>query len=164
MKTNGLGRLVEACWTAIPSHFPKVKLDAYIFMPNHLHGIVVIQETEEGTACRAPTSSSGPDGLQSGPDARDPGVHFAPFVHDGLTREAFSRPVAGSLSTIVRSLKSAVTKRARGLGLSNSAAIWQRNYYEHVIRNSAALDEIRRYIADNPMRWQEDPENPRFGK
>ena len=37
--------------------------------------------------------------------------------------------------------------------------MWQRNYYEHVIRNSASLDEIRRYIADNPLRWEEDPEN-----
>ena len=40
--------------------------------------------------------------------------------------------------------------------------MWQRNYYEHVIRNSASLDEIRRYIADNPLRWEEDPENPRL--
>ena len=163
MKTNGLGRLVEAYWSAIPLHCPKVKLDAYIVMPNHLHGIVAIQEVE-GTACRAPTSASVPDGLQSGSDVRDPGVPFAPFVHDGLTREAFSRPVRGSLPTILRSLKSAVTNGARDLGLSNSASIWQRNYYEHVIRNSASLDEIRRYIADNPMLWEEDPENPRFNR
>ena len=69
-------------------------------------------------------------------------------------------PPKRSIGAIVGSYKSAVSKRINVLRGTPGAAVWQRNYYEHIIRNEAALNRIRQYIADNPARWAEDPENP----
>jgi putative transposase len=67
---------------------------------------------------------------------------------------------AAPLSVIVRSFKSAVTKRVNAIGATDGP-IWQRNYYEHVVRDEHALDRLRRYIFENPIRWADDPDNPR---
>lgn len=121
-----VGEGAAACWAAIPEHFPHVSLDAFIVMPNHVHGIVVI--AGRGTPWRAPT-------------------------------EAFGRPVPGSLATVIRAFKSSVTrllirdKRRRG-------SLWQRGYYEHVVREEDELGRLRPYIAENPLKWDEDAENP----
>lgn len=67
-------------------------------------------------------------------------------------------PRAGSLGAIVRSYKAAVCRRCRLLGFEEFA--WQARYYDHIIRSERSLDEIRRYITDNPARWREDTDNP----
>ena len=64
------------------------------------------------------------------------------------------------LPEIVRAFKTFSARRINALQGTAGTALWQRNYYEHVIRDEAALDRIRQYIADNPARWHEDPENP----
>ncbi len=128
MIPNDLGKLVEACWQEIPHHFPEIALDAFILMPNHLHGILVI--TGRGTACRAPTSK----------------------VH----QPAFGKPTAGSLATIIRSFKSAVTRGWHMNLCRVDRPIWQRNYFEYVIRNDRKLAQIREYIASNPAKWLKD--------
>ena len=76
------------------------------------------------------------------------------------TVESFGCPVAGSLPTIVRSFKSAVTKRINELRENRGAPVWQRNYYEHVIRDENDLHSIRQYIADNPVKWADDENHP----
>jgi len=76
------------------------------------------------------------------------------------TNEKFGRPVQGSIPTIIRSFKSAVTKSAHELGLFIKSQIWHRNYYEHVIRNEEALERIRNYIITNPENWSRDTDNP----
>jgi REP element-mobilizing transposase RayT len=134
MVLNDAGQLAEGCWMAIPDHFPQVKLDAFVIMPNHVHGIVVIHD-RWGTACRAPT-------------------YRAPTV------EQFGRPVAGSIPTIIRSFKSAATKRINEIHNVPGVKLWQRNFYEHIIRNDNELDRIRQYIANNPLQWEMDRENP----
>ena len=78
------------------------------------------------------------------------------------TRERFGKPVEGSLPTIVRSFKSGVTRRAR-LELGWDGPVWQRGYYERIVRNEKDLNRIRQYILDNPAKWELDAENP-FGK
>ena len=142
IELSTLGELVQTCWRQIPSHFEAVTLDEYVIMPNHLHGIIV-KWSDKGTACRAPT------------DPRDPGVAFTPIVKEGRTQERFGRPVTASLATIVRSFKSAVTKVARQQWLWQNKPLWQRNYYEHIIRQSESLEDIRQYIKSNPFRWAE---------
>ncbi|MFZ5432445.1 MAG: transposase [Calditrichota bacterium] len=74
------------------------------------------------------------------------------------TAEEFSKPVCDSLPTVVRSYKAAVTKSAHELGLC-SGAVWQRGYYERVIRRESELYNTRKYIRDNPLGWDTDPEN-----
>jgi REP element-mobilizing transposase RayT len=137
---NGLGQIVQECLDKIPSHFPNAEIDAFVVMPNHIHGIIFIYENNpsdadtfdrKGTIYRAPTH----------------------------TIEQFGKPTVGSLPTIIRTYKAAVTRRA-GREF-NSANIWQRNYYEHIIRDQVDYERIANYIASNPENWQDDQENPR---
>jgi len=134
MILNEYGNIVDDCWCAIPEHFPNVELGGYMVMPNHVHGIIVIND-------RADTNVS----------ARRGTIYRAPT-------EQFGKPVIGSIPTIIRTFKSAVTRRI-GREL-NATGIWQRNYYEHVIRNHEDWDRIHRYIESNPSMWAEDEENP----
>ena len=91
-------------------------------------------------------------------------IHGIVMITDGRGRS--DRPVAPSgprprsLGALMAGFKSAATKRINTMRGTPGAAVWQRNYYEHIIRNEAALNRIRQYIADNPARWAEDPENP----
>lgn len=77
------------------------------------------------------------------------------------TPEQFGSPVSGSLPTIIRSFKSAVTTHVNILRQTPSAPVWQRNYHEHVIRDENDLYRIREYIQTNPLRWESDRENPK---
>jgi REP element-mobilizing transposase RayT len=127
MRLNDYGKTADECWCAIPEHFQNVEVGAYVVMPNHVHGILVINDDRRGTIYRAPT-------------------------------EQFQKPVRGSIPTIVRTYKAAVTRR---IGREqNATGMWQRNYYEHVIRNHEDWDRIHRYIETNPSMWAEDEENP----
>lgn len=132
MALNDLGSIADECWRAISEHFPFVELDAYVIMPNHVHGIIVIRESV-GARHVCPSGYASPQQPPRGPAPR-------------------------SLGAIVGSFKSAVTKRI-GREL-NATGIWQRNYYEHIIRNEKDLQRITDYIEMNPLRWNEDDENP----
>ncbi len=144
MRLNRYGEIVQGEWLLTAQLRPNVVLDAWVVMPNHFHGIILITNDRWGTTRRAPTKEN----FQSGT------ARCAPTI------EQFGKPVAGSLPTIVRAFKSAVTKRVNDLRKTPGAAVWQRNYYEHVIRNEDSLQKIREYIVNNPVRWEYDRENP----
>ena len=128
MILNDFGKIADECWSAIPEHFPLVELGAYVVMPNHVHGIIVIHDGR-GTIYRAPTI------------------------------EQFGKPTVGSLPTIVRTYKAAVTRR---IGREhNATGIWQRNYYEHIIRDEKDMQNKTDYIESNPSLWDKDDNNPR---
>jgi putative transposase len=80
--------------------------------------------------------------------------------HAVPVREAFGRPVAGSLPTIMRAFKAAAAKKINELRGTPGKEVWHRNYFEHVIRDDEDLDRIREYILYNPARWDEDADNP----
>jgi len=126
-RLTGTGMIAAGCWEEIPKHFPNVALDAFVVMPNHIHGILMIRRD---TACRVSTV------------------------------ERFGKPVANSLPTIIRSYKSAVTKQVNELRRSPGSPVWQRNYYEHVIRDEKDLNEVREYVTNNALKWDLDSENP----
>ncbi len=126
MQMNELGAVAQSCWQEIPAHFPHVQLDAYVVMPNHIHGIIVIMDV--GAYASPPMPPRGPQ--------------------------------PKSVGAMVGSFKSAAAKRINEIRGTPGMPVWQRNYYEHIIRNEAALDETRRYIAENPLRWESDHENP----
>lgn len=140
MRLNSLGHIAFTCWQAIPNHFPHVELDAFVVMPNHLHGILVISDAlDRARQCRAPTIQQN---------------------HISKT-EGFGKPVSGSIPTVIRSYKSAVTKRINLIcNTKYTSLIWQRDLYEHVSRYEESLHSIRQYITENPQRWADDPENP----
>ena len=77
-----------------------------------------------------------------------------------LQTERFGQPLSGSIPTIVRSYKSTVTKRINDLRHTPAAAVWQRNYYEQIIRDETSLEGMREYIVNNPLKWAVDRENP----
>ena len=80
-------------------------------------------------------------------------------MNRALANESFGKPIPGSIPTIIRMFKSAVTREIKRLDYPFFYSIWQRNYYEHIIRNENELDCIRKYIQENPLRWQYDKEN-----
>jgi putative transposase len=138
MVENEYGEVARTCWEEIPHHFQRAELDVFVVMPNHVHGILIIADKIR----TSPTSV----GAQ----------HAAP-----LSWRA-SRPNVspGSLGAIIRSFKSATTKRINNLRATPYVPPWQRGYYEHVIRNEDDLRRIREYILTNPLRWELDRENP----
>jgi REP element-mobilizing transposase RayT len=135
-----IGAIVDECWSAIPDHFPAVELDAYVVMPNHLHGIVIITQHAANVGARHAVP------LQSRPEP--------------TPVQAFGKPISGSLPMIVRSFKSAAARLVNISRDTPSAPLWQRNYYEHIIRNENDLNRIRAYIENNPSTWETDSENP----
>ena len=136
MILSNLGKIADECWRAIPDHFPFTEMGAYVVMPNHVHGIIVIRNDESITVGA---------------------THASPL------RIPNSRPHGAprrSLGAIVGSFKSAVTKL---IGREHSATgIWQRNYYEHIIRDEKDLQNKSDYIEANPMLWDEDENNPQY--
>ena len=133
MHCNQLGHIAHSFWLALPCRFPHIQLEAFVIMPNHLHGILMILDGQSNT-----------------------------MITDYHPRkmEKFGKPVTGSIPTVIRSFKSAVTKRINLLRRSSSPPIWQRNYYESIIRIESGLDKVRDYIVNNPQHWDSDQENP----
>ena len=135
MVLNEWDKIVQSCWHAIPEHYPTAELDTFVIMPNHIHGIIVIKNGNVEAQDIAPLQPT-----------------------DQPTRGATSTNVTpNSLGSIVRSFKAAVTRRIRqSLPMDDHTAIWQRNYYEHIIRNQESFNQIREYIVHNPGKWTED--------
>ncbi|MGB7293038.1 MAG: transposase [Thermodesulfobacteriota bacterium] len=133
IKLNQYGEIVNLEWLKTNNMRTNLVLDAYIIMPNHIHGIISISDFDDrrGTLQRAPT-----------------------FEH-------FGKPVSNSIPTIIRLFKSSVTKQINALRGTLGLPVWQRNYYEHVIRNEDDLSEIREYILNNALKWDLDSENPK---
>ncbi len=139
IRLNEAGRMVESVWNGMPTFYPGVITDAFVVMPNHIHGIVVLV----GAAPRG-RPDFGPPADRGQPQG------VAPTL---------------SIPDVVHRFKTMTTKRYTD-GVKRSGwppfpgRLWQRNYYEHIVRNEESLNRIRRYIADNPARWSFDRENP----
>ncbi len=140
MEWSDIGRIAQQYWSEIPDHFPFVRLDEYVVMPNHVHGIVVIDKN-------LPDSAPVP-----GVPVETRHAVSLPNVPNSATNQ-FSKPIPHSLSTIVRSYKSAVKKWSTD---NRFDFAWQSNYHDHIIRDQQELDRIRDYIASNPANWKQD--------
>jgi putative transposase len=125
MYLNDAGHMLARLWNDIPARFADIETDAFVVMPNHMHGIIVLPDAANGAA-----------------------TGVVPAL--GEVVAAFK-----SASTVdyIRSVKTRAWPAFRRW-------LWQRNYYEHVIRDEKALDRIHRYIVENPARWAFDDENP----
>ncbi|MEW5942070.1 MAG: transposase [Chloroflexota bacterium] len=128
MKLNPFGEILRDEWLRSEAMRPEIKLDAFVIMPNHLHGIVGI--------CRADEVST--------------------WAH---SRAPLQR-TAKSLGSFVAQFKASATRRINAWRSKPEIRVWQRNYYEHILRNEAELDRARQYIVENPLKWELDRENP----
>ncbi len=134
MALSPYGRIVQRAWDDLPNHYPHVELDAWVIMPNHVHGIIVLGSDAAG-AC----------GVQVG-------LSPAPAAFPSSRRHG--------LSEIMRALKSFSARRINRLRRSPGTSFWQRGFYDHIIRHDREMDAIRQYIADNPLKWEFDQDNP----
>ena len=173
MALNEQGKSIQRAWLETASKRPSIQLDEFVIMPNHFHGIIwIVDEVQRrGTACRAQNACRIPDSGRA-PEivsmVRDRSVHCGhgtPCPYDpniaptpDLKFERFGRPVSGSLPTIIRSFKSAAGKYVNEVRESPGTPVWQRNYYERIIRNDDELLRTRDYIRANPENWQSDEE------
>jgi REP element-mobilizing transposase RayT len=138
MILNKYGSIANEFWLEIPKHFDNATIDEFIVMPNHLHGIIILNDKNirRDTACRVPAS------------------------HDETKQiERFGKPTKNTIPTIIRSYKSAVTKQINILRKSPGFSVWQKNYYEHIIRNDKEYHLIKDYIINNPVNWEFDENN-----
>ncbi len=151
MRRNEAGRIVEHAWRDLPNHNAGIALDAFVVMPNHVHGIIII--TGGGPA--SPGADSGrsdcPVGAGSEPAPTAAQTRPAGLKHHGLPE-------------IIRQFKTFSALRINRLRGTPGVSVWQRNYYEHIIRGSESLYRIRQYIHTNPARWAFDHDNPRRTK
>lgn len=152
MTLNKLGQIATDCWQVIPDHFPHTHLDTFVVMPNHLHGILVMIDDRSYLNTHPLRSNSG-KGIALQCPYDNP---RSPNDKPSLNKREFEKMIPGSLPTIVRSYKSATTKYINLLRNTPGTPIWQRNYYEHIIRDEPALQNIRQYIQNNPSAWQKD--------
>jgi putative transposase len=127
---TSLGQAAANCWTEISVHFSFVVLEGFVVMPNHVHGIIVIDKPDDGNA-RVETQDFA--SLQSSPN------RFG--------------PQSKNLASIVRGYKIGVTKFARH---NNISFKWQARYHDHIIRNDEEYQRVWDYIQTNPQKWAED--------
>ncbi len=140
------GILVSEAWVDLPRHYRNVSLDTVVIMPDHLHGIIALSD------CADRAQKEERAGLRPAPT--DPETNA--LVGAGL-RPAL--PPAGkmaSLSEVIRALKTFSARRINELRGTPGEPLWQRGYYEHVIRNGRELNFARRYIHNNPLQWTLD--------
>jgi putative transposase len=147
MRMNDFGVIVQTCWNELPSHYPQVQLNAFVVMPNHIHGIIIINDD----AVRSNHRLSPMNITENEPSvgARSP------------------RPYGKiTLGNIIAFFKYQSTKRCNVIRNSPGIKLWQRNYYDHIIRSERSMNRIREYIKANPDRWQWDGKNQgiRVGK
>ncbi|MCJ7436132.1 MAG: hypothetical protein MUO77_21850, partial [Anaerolineales bacterium] len=147
-KLNKVGKIVDWEWLELPKRLPYIELGAHVVMPNHFHGILFIQENVGATRQGQIISQSGTESLQI-------------ITSESIDGSPLPRgPKPASLGAIIAQFKSRVTKRIWKFPELNNTPIWQRNYYEHVIRNQTDLQNKTDYIEANPLLWDEDDENP----
>ena len=135
MYLSEIGHIASRMWHEIPDHFPFIGLDAFVVMPNHIHGIIVINRFVGTPIVGA--------------------LHATPLPPDDVTHlldktMSFISPKSGSLSVVVRSYKSAVTKHVHKL---DSHFSWQNGFYDTIICTTGQLKRIRKYVLDNPQNW-----------
>ena len=136
MLLNEIGIIVRDEWIKTAEIRPEIRLDEYIIMPNHIHGIIIIVDDNR----RHATGRGDPRGTPTRP--------VAPTIKPG--------PKPKSIGSIMAGFKSAVTKRVNAYRGAPGQKLWQRNYWEHIIRNEIELNRIRNYIINNPKNWDED--------
>ncbi|MCK4547497.1 MAG: transposase [Candidatus Eisenbacteria sp.] len=147
------GAIVQEQWIRTGAVRDNVELDAFVVMPNHLHGIVVLNDP------RVPVGATRWVARNAiGPPVQSWATHrVAPT---GPDRIRAAGPEHGSLGAIIGQFKPAATRAINRLRHTPGGLVWQRNYYEHVIRDEEEFNRIRQYIFDNPLEWDLDPENP----
>jgi putative transposase len=128
MRLSSIGEITRKCWEEIPCHFNNIELDEYVIMPNHIHGIIIINDSQSEVQSK-------------NVQRRDVQLNVSTSIS----------PKMGSLSVAIRTYKAAVTMICRRNKLYEFC--WQPRFYERIIRNEKELNDIRDYIINNSLKW-----------
>jgi putative transposase len=163
MKLSEIGNIAQQCWMNIPVHFPFVELGEFVVMPNHVHGIIIVNkpmnwetngemnwETNDGTNVETQDFAS----LQPQPQPQFQFQFQFQFQHAPTpgNHNQFG-PQSKNLASIIRGFKIGVTKYARSNAIDFG---WQSRYYDHIIRNDESFQRVSNYITNNPLKWMDD--------
>jgi len=132
IRLSKIGNFVSEQWSGLSEQYPHAVVDEFVVMPNHFHGIIHLTDVD---------SKSVGAGFQPAQTLRNP------------TRRH-------GLPEIIRGFKTDTGRNINRINGTPGQPVWQRNYYEHVVRAEHDLDSIRKYILENPLKWEEDEENP----
>jgi putative transposase len=161
VRLNAFGQAVAETWLWLGTQYGYVELDEWVVMPNHLHGIVVITDTDNGRPADGGGVGGGSRtaptviGATGGGGGVGGGSRTAPTVIASAAPTVKRKP----LGRLIGAFKTVSTKRINEYRGTPGVVVWQRNYYEHIIRDECSLNRIRAYIAANPLRWHLDREN-----
>ncbi|ROL55715.1 transposase [Bacteroidetes/Chlorobi group bacterium MS-B_bin-24] len=147
MILNEYGKIVEQCWNNLSNHYDNIELDAYVIMPNHFHGIILITDNVDNV-----------DNVRA---IRELPIHELP-IHELPRQQQKQRQQQRRkmlLPKIVGRFKMNSAKQINQMRNTPGISVWQRNYYEHIIRDEKSLENIRNYIINNPAKWQDDDYN-----
>jgi REP element-mobilizing transposase RayT len=181
MHLSPFGRIVEKEWYRTATVRRNVELDAFVIMPNHIHGIIILTDTNRNPlrATRRYLPASSPDFIERvaptdhlltplratrrylpvcSPDFIERVAPTAGIMDKPLLKG----PLSGSLGAMVGQFKSLSAKRINRLRQTPGVPVWQRDFYDHIIHRSASLHAIQRYIVENPLHWTDDTENPEY--
>ncbi|TZF86427.1 hypothetical protein FW774_05120 (plasmid) [Pedobacter sp. BS3] len=140
VELSDIGKIAHKCWKEIPLHFPFVLLDEFVVMPNHIHGIVVIDKgNAENGGCTTPNLVET--------------QNFASLHRNNQLPINKFGPQSKNLASIIRGFKIGVTKYARTI---NPNFAWQSRYHDRIIRDQPEHERIASYILNNPINWEGD--------
>jgi putative transposase len=165
MVLNAAGQMVQRVWDELPAHYPGVEIDAFVVMPNHVHGIVVL--TGDAVDAGQFGQARGPAPTIPARGVADDDVRASGAIDNAVRASPCGCPDAPRLSLpdVVHRFKSYTTAQYRH-GVKQRGwppfpgRLWQRNYWEPIIRDEPSLRRIRRYIEKNPLTWSRDQLRP----
>jgi len=137
IQLSEIGKMAKKCWLEIPQHFPFVKLESFVVMPNRIHGIIVIDKIDDGRVDNVTVETQ----------------NFASLQQRQSTRKNKFGPQSKNLASIIRGFKIGVTKNARQI---HADFEWQSRFHDHIIRNEKSFNQISKYIINNPNDWGKD--------
>ncbi len=177
MILNDAGKVVEKWYLKLPSKYPDIEPGDYIVMPNHFHAIIInngkgnsnapyatdppvranpcVRPSDENAGANVEDQSNGILGKNVAPNGDVPGGHIVP---DGdILGEHMGSPVRGVVSWFKTMSTNEYIRGVKNHGWSKfRGKLWQRNYYEHIIRSQRSFENIAGYIENNPGTWEED--------
>lgn len=167
MQLSEIGQMAEKFWYEIPQHFPFVKLDAFVVMPNHIHGIITIAKTDSDREIVHGGGNGDGDGDTDTVETQnfaslpptipptDPSSIHPPTVLSETTPQPKNKfgPQSKNLASIIRGYKIGVTKNAIKI---HGDWAWQPRFHDHIIRDEKSYNRIKQYIINNPENWNND--------
>ena len=148
---NDAGQRADQFWPAVADHFADVEIDTWVTMPNHVHAIIVIGRGVVATLMVSTPNNEDMGGEKGGE---------TPPLHGGDGRGAVAAPGAAHVRANRGVFRSGQNQSINQMREMPGARFWQRNYWEHVIRDETDLNRVRRYIQTNPLRWVDDQLHP----